>query len=180
MVAPVRVREATPADHPRIAEVTLAAYRALDRWVGDDYAATMADVAARAAPGSGATVLVAEDDTGRIVGAVTLVLEAGPYFEWEFGIDGDCGFRMLAVDPDAQGRGAGPALVRECLGRAVEAGKKRMVLGSTEWMTTAHRMYERFGFRRRPDLDQMWGDIRGLCFMLDLEPDKPGGTDSSS
>jgi len=53
-----------------------------------------------------------------------------------------------------------------------------MVLGSTEWLTTAHRMYERFGFRRRPDLDQMWGDIRGLCFMLDLEPDKADGDHS--
>lgn len=166
------IREATPADYPRIAEVTLAAYRALDRWVGDDYATTMADVAARAAPGSGATLLVAEDGTGRVVGAVTLVLEAGPYFEWEFGIDGDCGFRMLAVDPAAQGGGIGPALVSECLRRAADAGKKRMVLGSTEWMTTAHRMYERFGFRRRPDLDQMWGDIRGLCFMLDLPEPK--------
>ncbi len=172
------IREATPADYARIAEVTLAAYRALDRWVGDDYATTMADVGARAAPGSGATLLVAEDGTGRVAGAVTLVLEAGPYFEWGFGSDGDCGFRMLAVDPAAQGGGIGPALVSECLRRATEAGKKRMVLGSTEWMTTAHRMYERFGFRRRPDLDQMWGDIRGLCFMLDLEPGKADGDHS--
>jgi hypothetical protein len=35
-------------------------------------------------------------------------------------------------------------------------------------MTTAHRIYGRLGFRRAPELDQMWGDIRGLCFVLDL------------
>jgi hypothetical protein len=43
-----------------------------------------------------------------------------------------------------------------------------MVIGSTEWMTTAHRLYHRLGFRRAPQLDQQWGDIRGLCFVLDL------------
>jgi GNAT superfamily N-acetyltransferase len=75
---------------------------------------------------------------------------------------------MLAVDPAAQGRGVGPRLVAECLQRARAAGCRRMVIGSTEWMTTAHRIYGRIGFRRVPDLDQQWGDIRGLCFVLDL------------
>ena len=55
------------------------------------------------------------------------------------------------------------------------AGRRRMIIGSTEWMTTAHRIYERLGFRRVPELDQQWGDIRGLCFRLELtspaEPD---------
>jgi ribosomal protein S18 acetylase RimI-like enzyme len=75
---------------------------------------------------------------------------------------------MLAVDPAAQGRGVGPALVAECLDRARAAGRQRMVIGSTEWMTTAHRIYERIGFVRVPELDQQWGDIRGLCFRLEL------------
>jgi ribosomal protein S18 acetylase RimI-like enzyme len=75
---------------------------------------------------------------------------------------------MLAVAPTAQGRGAGPLLVAECLARARAAGRRRMVIGSTEWMTTAHRIYERLGFRRVAELDQQWGDIRGLCFRLEL------------
>jgi GNAT superfamily N-acetyltransferase len=170
----VRIREATEDDFAEIARLTLAAYRALDTWVGDDYAAHLADVATRAAA-ENTVVLVAEDDRdgsdgsgGRILGSVTLTLGGGPYFEWNHGVDGDCGFRMLAVDPAAQGRGAGPRLVVECLDRARAAGRKRMIIGSTEWMTTAHRLYERLGFRRAPELDQQWGDIRGLCFILDL------------
>lgn len=188
----MRVREATKEDFDEIARLTIAAYRALDTWVGDDYAAHLVDVAGRAGAES-TIVLVAEDDvperlavgaaivagTGddgvaratakrRLLGSVTLTIGGGPFFEWNPDVDGDCGFRMLAVDPPAQGRGVGPRLVAECLERARAKGCRRMVIGSTEWMTTAHRMYERLGFRRAPDLDQQWGDIRGLCFVLDL------------
>ena len=175
----MRIREATKDDFEEIARLTLAAYRALDTWVGDDYAPHLADVASRA-EAQNTVVLVAEEDlptrpAGQILGSVTLTIGGGPYFEWRPGTDGDCGFRMLAVDPAVQGRGVGPRLVAECLDRARAAGCARMVIGSTEWMTTAHRIYERVGFRRVPDLDQMWGDIRGLCFVLDLEPPTDGG-----
>jgi ribosomal protein S18 acetylase RimI-like enzyme len=173
MDAPVKIREATPADFDEIARLTLAAYRALSVWVGDDYAAELADVAGRAE--SGATVLVAEDGDGRLVGSVTLVLPPSPFFEWISGVDGDCGFRMLAVDPEAQGRGIGPALVDECLRRSRAAGRARMLIGSTPWMTTAHRIYQRVGFVRRPDLDQQWGPITGWAFVLDLTADAESG-----
>jgi ribosomal protein S18 acetylase RimI-like enzyme len=186
----MRVREATEEDFDEIARLTLDAYRALDTWVGDDYAEHLADVESRA-KAENTLVLVAEDDLPsataltaamvaggdggavraqerRLLGSVTLTIGGGPYFEWDPAADGDCGFRMLAVDPAVQGRGVGPRLVAECLERARAAGCRRMVIGSTEWMTTAHRIYERLGFRRAPELDQQWGDIRGLCFKLDL------------
>ena len=184
----MRIREATKEDFEEIARLTLDAYRALDMWVGDDYAAHLADVESRA-KAENTLVLVAEDDLPnpaavtaavvagnevppaperRLLGSVTLTIGGGPYFEWDPDVDGDCGFRMLAVDPAVQGRGVGPRLVAECLERARAAGCRRMVIGSTEWMTTAHRIYERLGFRRAPENDQMWGDIRGLCFTLDL------------
>ena len=163
----MQVREATEDDFEEIGRVTIAAYRALDTWVGDDYAAHLADVEGRA-KADHTTVLVAEDDEGRLLGSVTLTIGGGPFFEWDSEADGDCGFRMLAVDPEVQGKGVGPRLVAECLARARAAVCRRMIIGSTEWMTTAHRIYERLGFRRVPELDQMWGDIRGLCFRLEL------------
>ena len=162
----MQVREATEDDFEEIGRLTIAAYRALDTWVGDDYADHLADVEGRA-KADNTTVLVAEDDDGRLLGSVTLTIGGGPFFEWDSEADGDCGFRMLAVDPEVQGKGVGPRLVAECLARARAADCRRMIIGSTEWMTTAHRIYERLGFRRVPELDQMWGDIRGLCFRLD-------------
>ena len=184
----MRIREATKEDFDEIARLTLDAYRALDRWVGDEYADHLADVDSRAQaentfvlvaeddlpnPGAVTAAVVAGDDAARhperrLLGSVTLTIGGGPYFEWDPDVDGDCGFRMLAVDPTVQGRGVGPRLVAECLERARAAGCRRMVIGSTEWMTTAHRIYERLGFRRAPENDQMWGDIKGLCFTLDL------------
>ena len=163
----MRVREATADDFDEIARITIDAYRALERWVGDDYAEHLADVEGRA-KAENTTVLVAEDGDVGILGSVTLTIGGGPLFEWDPDVDGDCGFRMLAVDPAAQGHGVGPRLVEECFERARAAGCRRMVIGSTEWMTTAHRIYERFGFVRAPERDQMWGDIRGLCFIVDL------------
>ena len=184
----MRIREATKEDFDEIARLTIDAYRALDTWVGDEYAGHLADVGSRALA-ENTVVLVAEDDLPnpaavtaavvagegvthaperRLLGSVTLTIGGGPYFEWDPDVDGDCGFRMLAVDPAVQGRGVGPRLVADCLERARAAGCRRMVIGSTEWMTTAHRIYERLGFRRAPELDQMWGHIRGLCFVLDL------------
>ena len=171
MDAGIKIREATADDFEAVARLTVAAYRALPVWVGDDYAVALADVAGRVA--AGATILVAEDGDGRPVGSVTLVLPPSPFFEWVAGVDGDCGFRMLAVDPEAQGRGIGPALVDECLRRSRAAGRSRMLIGSTPWMTTAHRIYERLGFVRRPDIDQQWGWIPGWAFELDLGENHP-------
>jgi len=56
----MRIREATEEDYGAIARLTVAAYRALDTWVGNDYAATLADVPDRAGvPGN--VILVADD-----------------------------------------------------------------------------------------------------------------------
>jgi len=60
---------------------------------------------------------------------------------------------MLAVDPAAEGGGAGRALVTEVVALARAAGRRHMVIHSTPWMRRAHGLYERMGFVRRPDLD---------------------------
>ena len=60
---------------------------------------------------------------------------------------------MLAVARAAQGQGAGKALVRACIDEAREDGKAALVLHTTPWMTTAHRLYEGSGFYRDPERD---------------------------
>src|SRR5215813_4683822 len=101
------VREARPDDFEAVARLTVAAYRAdgqLD--TGDEYEPVLADVAPRAREG---TLLVAVDETdGRVLGAVTFALPGSPLAQLARADEAE--FRMLAVDPAAQGRGVGAAL----------------------------------------------------------------------
>lgn len=97
------------------------------------------------------TLIVAEDG-GRIVGAVTYYPDGSKETNggwppaWAV-------FRLLAVHPDARGRGLGRLLTEECIGRARAAGSAAMGLHTTHLMNVARAMYERMGFVRVPELD---------------------------
>ena len=78
---------------------------------------------------------------------------------------------MLGVDPEAQGNGAGRALVGWCVERARATGRSRIALHSTDAMVIAHGLYTSFGFVRDPTMD--WEPEPGLWlrgFVLDLAP----------
>jgi ribosomal protein S18 acetylase RimI-like enzyme len=60
---------------------------------------------------------------------------------------------MLAVEPQAQGRGVGEALVHACVEAVRDAGRARLVISSATDMAAAHRLYERLGFTRAPERD---------------------------
>jgi ribosomal protein S18 acetylase RimI-like enzyme len=157
------VRPARAADFPRISELTVRTYVDLGL-ASADYATVLADVEGRA---TRADLPVAEDEAGRIVGSVALVLSG------EFGevtvSDAEAAFRMLVVDAAARGRGIGEVLVRTCLERARAAGKQRMVLSTDARMHAAHRLYERLGFTRLPERD--WNpapDVDLLVYARDL------------
>jgi GNAT superfamily N-acetyltransferase len=111
-------------------------------------------------------VLVAVDDEGRLLGGVTYIPGPGP-MAWFDGAD-EAGVRMLAVDPAAQGRGAGADLVAACVERARGAGKARVLLHTTAPMTAAHRLYERAGFRRDPARDELIAGDLLLAYVRDL------------
>jgi GNAT superfamily N-acetyltransferase len=144
-IRPVRADEAD-----ELGAITLTAYTSLPGHVPDpEYDRELADVASRTKV---AEVLAAVDDRGAVLGGVTFVPDANsPLAEHTFP-DASM-IRMLAVAESAQGRGVGEALVRACIARARELGSRQLLLHSTPWMETAHRLYLRLGFVRRPDLD---------------------------
>ncbi len=161
------VRTAAVHEYGRVAEIMLAAYGSLPGFhLESSYAEELADVAGRAA----STIqLVAVDGTsGAIVGAVTYLGDrSSPYAE-PMGPD-EAAVRMLAVDPAAQGRGVGAALVQACIDRAREDGRSRLVLHTTEWMKAGQRLYERLGFRRAPERDGVVaGRIHLQGYVLDI------------
>lgn len=146
-MAEVVVRPARPEELAAAGEVVLRAYTADGHDVGG-YAQTLLDAADRARD---AEVAVAVDGAGRVLGSVTF---ARPGSRWaELARPGEAEFRMLGVDPAHRGLGVGAALIEWCLDRARQAGCSSLVMCSMDEMTTAHRLYDRMGFVRRPDLD---------------------------
>jgi GNAT superfamily N-acetyltransferase len=156
------IREAEPGDFEAIGDIAVAAYATIDPDLGS-YEARLRDVGARSLQ---ATVLVAVAD-GRVAGTATYVGDpASPLGESDD--PDDAGLRMLAVSPNAMGRGIGTALVEEAIDRARADGRRRLVLLSRPTMKAAHAIYARLGFERAPELDETWDDVTLLGFALHL------------
>jgi ribosomal protein S18 acetylase RimI-like enzyme len=142
----MEIRDALPSEHAELGELCLRAYRA-DGSVSDRYAPELRDVASRART----TRILAAADGDALLGCVTLIIGESPLRELAGPDEGE--FRMLAVDPAAQGRGVGEALVRACVDEVRRAGRSRLVISSATDMAPAHRLYERLGFARAPERD---------------------------
>jgi ribosomal protein S18 acetylase RimI-like enzyme len=160
---PLIIRAVRPSEYEIAGELTVEAYRTLSDAEGDDYERKVRDVAGRQ---DTSKVLVAEVG-GRVVGCVTFVDGLKALSEVD---DPDAAtVRMLGVAAEARGRGVGEALMRECIDRARQSGRKRVRLHTRTSMTSAQRLYERLGFRRDPDHD--WSPISGILllgYVLDL------------
>lgn len=150
----VTVRRATADDYLDAGAVTLAAYQPFLTGAEDEYAVRLADAASRDAE---AELWVAEAD-GALLGCVTLCPPGSPWREIARDDEGE--FRMLAVSPEAQGRGVGRALVEHVLDRFRDDGASAVAMSSLRIMTTAHRLYERLGFTRLPERD--WHPLPGV------------------
>lgn len=86
---------------------------------------------------SGGAFFVAVDE-GQLVGTAGIALVEPGLFE----------LRKMYLRPSARGRGVGQLLFDACLAHARAHGGKRIVLDTTEQMTTAIAFYERNGFVR--------------------------------
>jgi ribosomal protein S18 acetylase RimI-like enzyme len=151
----LEIRPAAPAEFGAVADLSVAAYAP---FLADDhhYVDALRDVARRATE---AELLVAvESESGNMLGTVTFVPDGGPLGE----IAGprETEFRMLAVDPAAQGRGVGAALTRRLLDESRRRAKAGVVCSSLPDMRAAHVIYQRLGFRRVPERD--WSPVPGV------------------
>jgi GNAT superfamily N-acetyltransferase len=160
------VRPARPDEYGAVGELTLRAYLADGHIAeGSDYGNELRRARHRA---EHTDLLVAVDTaTGELLGTVAFVRADSEYAE--VAREGEAEFRMLAVAPEARGRGAGEALARACLDRARGLGLRRLVLSSGARMHTAHRLYTRLGFTRLPSRD--WSPVPGVdlqAFTCDL------------
>ena len=162
------IREALPAELDAAGEIVVRAYETLPGPSHPEYRAFIRDAAGRARHCS---ILVAIDDaSGELLGSVSYVPDArNPYADLER--DGEAGFRMLGVAPEARGRGVGEALVRSCIDRARAADQSGIAIATVPTMEAAHRLYERLAFRRAPDRDlEPVPGVRLWAYVLPLAP----------
>jgi ribosomal protein S18 acetylase RimI-like enzyme len=161
----VEVREILPDEYQRAGRLVVDAYLSVPgAHMTGGYEIELADVARRAVE---ASVLVAVEGT-QVLGCVTYVPDhRSPWAEMIR--EGEASIRMLATDPDGQGRGVGSRLLAACIDRARVSGRDGMFLYSTPWMVVAHRLYQRAGFQRMPERDWLpVPDVPLWGFRLDL------------
>lgn len=159
------VRPLTRADDLAAAgEVVRCAYFSLPDYVRDEeYDVVIGDVASRIDD----TVVLAALDNGRILGCLTFV----PHHDGAHAEHGDehaASFRYFGVDPDAQGRGVGRAMVGWVLEESRRLGKARVFIHTIPCMHAAMRLYEGLGFVRSPEHDERWGDVDGWAYVRAL------------
>ena len=159
----MQIRLALPEDLSAVGEVTVAAYADFTLGPADPYVARLRDAASRAQQ---AELWLAEDN-GAVLGTVTV---CPPGSVWlEISQPGEGEFRMLAVAPQARGRGTGEALARFAIDRLAAQGAHAVVLSSLSTMHAAHRLYERLGFRR--DAERDWSPTPGVELLAYVLPE---------
>lgn len=169
------VRDATEAD----LEGITAIYNDAVRTTTAIWNETVVDLADRgrwfaARRGAGHPILVATDETGRVVGYAT-------YGDWR-AFDG---YRhtvehSVYVARTARGQGVGEALMRELIARARAARKHAMVAGIEAGNAVSIRLHEKLGFVAVGLLPQVgckfgrWLDLAFLQLLLDDRTDPDG------
>lgn len=144
------MRRVLPEEYAAVGALTLAAYEPFLLGPDDVYRARLVDTATRDSQAE-VWVAVDPDNSGRVLGAVTVCPPESPWREIAGAKEGE--FRMLAVEPSAQGRGVGRALTTMVVDRFRAEGDHTVVLSSLDLMSTAHALYERLGFVRAPERD---------------------------
>jgi ribosomal protein S18 acetylase RimI-like enzyme len=141
----------------------------VDVYIGEGYtprerAASLINIAGWAAH---ATVLVARSKASAPIVGVVGFASGGAGFT-HIAEAGETEIQRLAVAPHARGRGTGCALVAECIERSRTVDAARVVLWTRPTMVSASRLYERMGFHRQPQRDQVDTSGLRLVYVVDL------------
>lgn len=167
------VRNALPEEFSTIGQLMVEVYSRLEgfpkRSEQPDYYEMLANIG-EITKKPHTELLVAATSDGRIAGAVVYFSDMSSY-----GSGGTAtseknasGFRLLAVDPEARGRGIGKLLTEACINKARKDKNEQLIIHSTKFMQVAWKMYEKLGFKRSEDLDFMQGELPVFGFRLSL------------
>ncbi|MFE8702849.1 GNAT family N-acetyltransferase [Cytobacillus sp. FJAT-54145] len=147
------IRNATIDEVSFIREQRIKAYSEHSKAISDEHwQALKKAISSEADIQSGVDLIVAELD-GKIVGSVALFPPKSDAYEGYVDELDYSEIRLLAVDPEARGKGIAFALITECIKRTKEKGLDAIGLHTAEFMKSALQLYERIGFERLPQYD---------------------------
>ncbi|MBM7650858.1 GNAT family N-acetyltransferase [Neobacillus cucumis] len=147
------IRDALVEEFPLIREQRVRAYEVHVKNIPEDHwKALKAAISSDANFNSDIERIVAELD-GKIIGSVVLYPAHSDAYEGNVEQLDYPEIRMLAVDPEAQGRGIATALISECIERAKAKGHLAIGLHTGAFMKSAISLYERFGFEHISQYD---------------------------
>jgi ribosomal protein S18 acetylase RimI-like enzyme len=113
------------------------------------------------------TEVIAAEVDGSLAGSVVFYPDGQHY-----GPGSPPGFsalRVLAVGPQFRRMGLGRELMTECLRRAKELGRQRVLLHTLPNMENAIALHESLGFKRAPEFDvEYMPEVTVLAYALDL------------
>ncbi len=153
----VLIRDALPGELDQVGAVRVGAYQAGGFLApGSDYAPRL-----RALGADGTGQILVAIMAGRVVG--TVMLQYWPDTEPIVTGPDEAEVRALSVASDAQGQGAGGALLEAAIGRAAARGVRHLVLCTQPDMHAAHHLYTAAGFSRLPQRD--WSPVPELTLL---------------
>ena len=76
--------------------------------------------------------------------------------------------RLVAVHPDARGRGVGKTLLDTAIQHVKAVGESSIYLHTTDFMVHAVHLYKKLGFKREQSKDFSRGNMISKCYRLDL------------
>ncbi|GAC1650232.1 MAG: hypothetical protein NVS9B15_09730 [Acidobacteriaceae bacterium] len=153
MKAVQKIREARSHELAAIVALTLAAYHEYSETMpGGVFRDYMENIRRTLEEDHRATLLVAMD--GDEIVASTMLYPAGLKI-YTYLPEGSAypELRLLAVSPQARGRGFGRALVKECISRVRDGGESAITLHTSGVMLAAMKLYIGMGFERYPEID---------------------------
>jgi len=171
---PYSIRNARPEEFSDIGRLMVKVYSQLEGFPKEteqpDYYKMLANVGTLTNKPA-TELLVAVSHEGIVEGAVVFFSDMQYYGSGGTATqeENSSGFRLLAVNPTARGKGIGKMLTLECIRRAKEKKLNQMVIHTTMAMQTAWKMYEAIGFKRSEDLDFMQGNLPVFGFRLSLK-----------
>lgn len=158
------IREARAGELAAVEALVKGAYREYRELVpAEGWERWMESITQAVSAGAG-LLLVAEAD-GVLQGAVQFFPDATQSRQGHWPA-GAATIRLLAVLPEARGRGLGTRLTEECLRRARELKIPTIYLYTGRFMLAARHIYEKLGFQRAPEFEPR--EPGPIAYRLDL------------